>query len=135
MDFSIDQCQNYRDQRGNLIQFISEQFLAEHQLGFGQIYLLTFEGKNVIRGNHYHLHSSEVFCLVQGEIEIALEDIDTKERYTRVFSSGSETVLRITIGPKIAHAIKSLSESAILVSYASKMYDPINEDKYTYKLL
>jgi len=135
MNFSIDQCQNYRDKRGHLIQFISEKFLSEQNLGFGQIYLLTFEGKGVVRGNHYHLNSSEVFCLVQGEIEIALEDIETRERFSQVFSSNEEPVFRISIGPKIAHAIKSISELAILVSYSSKMYDPLNEDKYLYKLL
>lgn len=135
MDFSIDECQNYHDKRGTLIQFISEKFLVEHNLGFGQIYLLTFDGKGVVRGNHYHGHISEVFCLVQGEIEVALEDIETKERFSRVFNSAEGPISRISIGPKIAHAIKSISGSAVLVSYASKMYDPENEDKYTYHLL
>lgn len=135
MNFSIDQCQNYRDKRGHLIQFISEKFLSDNNLGFGQIYLLTFEGKDVIRGNHYHLHSSEVFCLIQGEIEIVLEDVETKERFARVYTSSEDSVFRISIGPRIAHAIKSVSHSAILVSYASKMYDPDNEDKYPYPLL
>jgi dTDP-4-dehydrorhamnose 3,5-epimerase-like enzyme len=135
MDFSIDQCQNYRDKRGNLIQFVSEKFLSENNLPLGQIYLLTFDGQNVIRGNHYHLLSSEIFCLIQGEIEMALEDIETKERFSKIFSAADEVVYRVRIGPKIAHAIKSISDSAVLVSYASSVYDPLNEDKFVYKLL
>jgi dTDP-4-dehydrorhamnose 3,5-epimerase-like enzyme len=109
--------------------------LAENNLPLGQIYLLTFDGQNVIRGNHYHLHSSEIFCLIQGEIEIALEDIETKERFSKFFSSNDDSIYRIRIGPKIAHAIKSVSSSAVLVSYASRVYDPLNEDKFVYKLL
>ena len=135
MDLSIDLCQNYRDQRGNLIQFVTEQFLTDNNLPWGQIYLLTFDGKNVIRGNHYHLLSSEIFCLIQGEVEIVLEDIETKERFTKVLSANEESTHRVRIGPKIAHAVKSISQGAVLVSYASRVYDPLDEDKFIYPLL
>jgi dTDP-4-dehydrorhamnose 3,5-epimerase-like enzyme len=135
MDLSIDLCPNYRDKRGNLIQFITEQFLAENNLPLGQIYLLTFDGQNIVRGNHYHLHSSEIFCLIQGEVEIALEDIETKERFSKVLSAKDDSIYRVRIGPKIAHAVKSISPTAVLVSYASRVYDPLDEDKFIYTLL
>jgi dTDP-4-dehydrorhamnose 3,5-epimerase-like enzyme len=134
MQYSIEPCNLFKDSRGVLVEFINEFDLEKSNLPFGQIYYLSFEGKGVVRGNHYHLHSSEVFCVMYGEVEIVIEDVETKERVSKVIKANDEQVFRIYIGPKVAHAIKSLSDFAMLVSYSSTIYNAEDEDKYFYEV-
>ncbi len=109
--------------------------LEKNKLDFGQIYLVTFEGKNIVRGNHFHNHSSEVFCLVSGIVEVILEDVETQERFQQVFDASKNEFFRITLAEKIAHAIRSLSDFAVVVGFSSKEYNPRKEDKIFYPVI
>lgn len=134
MQYAIEPCSFFKDSRGILVEFINELDLEKNHLPFGQVYYLSFEGKGIVRGNHYHLHSSEAFCVVYGEVEIIIEDIETKERISKVLKANNMEVFKIYIGPKVAHVIKSLSDFAMLISYSSVVYDPNDEDKYFYEI-
>lgn len=135
MDIEFLKCDAYHDNRGNLIQFVTHSFLEEKGLTFGQIYLLTFDRAGVVRGNHYHHHSAEVFCLISGEVEIICESVDTKERVSRRLKTEDHQFIKIYIGHKIAHAIKSISNFAVMVSFSSEEYNYVLEDKTEYKLI
>ena len=135
MKIHIEQCQVYHDHRGDLIQFITDDFLVNNSVRFGQIYILTFTGKGKIRGNHYHNLSHEMFCLISGSVEMVFEDIVTKEKVTKVVTVQENTFVRIYIGPNIAHAIRSLSDFAVMVSFSSKEFDPKEDDKIQYVLI
>lgn len=134
MDIAIEKCATYQDERGDLIQFVTNSFLKDNALSFGQIYILTFTKAGVIRGNHYHNRSSEVFCLVAGAVEIICEQVDTKERIHKTIQIVDSEYCKIFIGPRIAHAIKSLSNSAILVSFSSEEFSESDSDKFHYLL-
>ncbi len=135
MNIKIEKCPAYHDERGDLIQFVTQQLLQEEALAFGQVYLLTFNGKNIIRGNHYHNHSSEIFCLISGSVEMIFEDVLTKERIQKDFTADKNEFFRICIGEKIAHCIKSSSDFAVLVSFSSKEFDMNEQDKILYPLI
>ena len=135
MNIKIDDCPSFQDSRGSLIQFVTKQTLEDYGEKFGQVYLLTFGSRNVIRGNHYHNHSSEMFCLITGSVEMVFEDVETKERITKKIDADGQQYTRIYIGSKIAHAIKSLSDFAVLVSFSSEEFDKNNQDKTPYILL
>jgi len=126
----IEKCNVFTDNRGTLLQFIDKNVLQKNHTMFGQIYVLSFEGKHVVRGNHYHKRSHETFSVVLGEVEIFLKDISTGELFSEKFRAGPETHFRISIGPNIGHAITSISDFALVVSHSSKIYDPLDEDKY-----
>jgi dTDP-4-dehydrorhamnose 3,5-epimerase-like enzyme len=96
---------------------------------------LTFDGAGVVRGNHFHNHSSEVFCLIAGSVEIMCEAVETKERMSKVLKIENNQFYKIFIGPKIAHAIKSLSEFAVIVSFSSEEYHQYIDDKIEYVLV
>ncbi len=134
MVFIEDTCQIYVDERGQLTQFVTEQYLIEHNLPYGQVYFLTFNASGVIRGNHYHKESSEVFCLIQGEVEMIFEDVITKERKHLQVSALAGDARRILIGPLVAHAIISKSAAAVLASYSTVVYNEINPDVFSYTL-
>ncbi len=135
MNITIEKCPAYHDSRGDLIQFVTNRILAEEGLPFGQVYLLTFNGKNIVRGNHYHNKSCEMFCLVSGAVEMVFEEVHTLQRIEKTIAANSTEFFRISIGPQIAHSIKSLSDFAVMVSYSSKEYDMKEEDKISYFLI
>lgn len=135
MKLEIEKCDGFHDERGDLIQFVTASFLKEKGVEFGQIYLLTFSKKGVVRGNHYHNQSSEVFCLISGSVEVFCEDVDTKERIHNVFTSENGFFYKIFIGPRISHAIRSLSDFAVMVSFSSHQYAAYNDDKHPYILV
>ncbi len=135
MKIEIEKCEGFHDERGDLIQFVTSSFLKEKGVAFGQIYLLTFNKKGVIRGNHYHNQSSEVFSLISGSVEIICEQVDTKERITQVLTSENNLFYKIFLGPRISHAIRSLSDFAVMVSFSSEEYNQYNDDKIEYLLI
>ena len=135
MNIRIEECPAYHDDRGDLIQFVTNKVLAEEGLSFGQVYLLTFNGKGIVRGNHYHNHSSEMFCLISGSVEMAFEEVETKKRIEKTITVNHTEFSRILIGPKIAHSIKSISDFAVMVSFSSKEYDMTEDYKISYSLI
>jgi dTDP-4-dehydrorhamnose 3,5-epimerase-like enzyme len=135
MQIAFEECRAYHDERGDIIQFITASFLEENKLLFGQIYLLTFDRAGVVRGNHYHNRSSEVFCLISGSVEIFCESIDTGERIQKVLTIEQNSFYKIFIGPRITHAIRSLSDFSVMVSFSSEEYQNSDADKIVHKLI
>lgn len=135
MNISIEKCPVFNDYRGDLIQFATHTILRDNGLSFGQVYLITFNGRETVRGNHYHHHSTEIFCLVSGTVEMVFEDVASKERARYVLTASQNGFHRIYVGPGIAHAIVCRSDFAIVVSFSSKEFDPNDEDKILYQLV
>jgi dTDP-4-dehydrorhamnose 3,5-epimerase-like enzyme len=135
VNISIEKCPAFHDERGDLIQFVTDRLLQTNGVSFGQIYLLTFNGKNIVRGNHYHNHSSEIFCLISGSVEMHFVDVNSGEQMQKIFTANDNEFFRVAIGEKIAHAIKSISEFAVMVSFSSKEFDVNETDKIKYHLL
>lgn len=135
VNIKIEKCPAYHDKRGDLIQFITQNLLQDNKLPFGQVYLLTFTGKNIVRGNHYHNFSSEIFCLISGSVKMIFEDVVSKEKIEENFTADSNEFFRILVGGKIAHSIISLSDFAVMVSFSSKEFDMKDDDKIQYPLI
>lgn len=135
MGSEIDKCEVYRDERGELIDFIGSSFLAGKNIPFGHVYLLTFSAKGVVRGNHYHQQSTEVFSIVNGTVQIVIENVHTRQRTELQLTAGHEPHHRVLIPPYHAHAIKCLTDFAVLASFCSHEYNATEPDKYNYFLI
>jgi dTDP-4-dehydrorhamnose 3,5-epimerase-like enzyme len=135
MDYKIDQCIKYTDVRGYLVEFLKNSELNSSVKTFGQIYFVTFEKPNQVRGNHFHTRLSEWFGVAQGTLQVILEDVKTKERKEFTLSSDDKTFTRLTIGPYIAHAFRNITPTAVLLDYSSHQYDPKNNDRNPYLLI
>ncbi len=120
MDYKIEHFEKYIDKRGQLNVFLKESQLNKKNKKFGQIYFVTFEGKGIIRGNHYHKRWREWFGVVIGKVEVRLKNRKTKETAKFYLYGGSKEYLRLEIGPNIVHAFKSISPYAALLNYANK---------------
>jgi dTDP-4-dehydrorhamnose 3,5-epimerase-like enzyme len=135
MDYKITQCVKHTDQRGYLVEFLKEQELSSADKAFGQIYFVTFEKPNQVRGNHFHTRISEWFGVAHGTLRVILEDTVTKERVEFILSSDDKTFTRLTIGPKIAHAFQNVSPTAVLLYYSNTQYNSGDNDRNSYILI
>ncbi len=134
MEVTIEKCPTYIDERGSLVQFVTSSFLREYAFPFGQVYLLTFNDVGVVRGNHYHKDSFEVFCLISGSVDMVFEDVISKEKINYSLSTDTKEFYRITIGKMTAHKITSTSNFVIVASFSSSEYNASNEDKIFYPI-
>lgn len=135
MNYRIDKCKKVTDPRGHLIEFLRRAELDDVERDFGQIYFVTFDSYLQIRGNHYHTRGFEIFGVVAGVLEVALEDVQTKERVDLVLDAEDRLFTRLRVGAKVAHAFRNLSPTAILLDYCSKQYNPEDTDRNEYILL
>lgn len=135
MDYKITQCVKHIDSRGYLVEFLKAEELINSDKAFGQIYFVTFERPNQVRGNHYHTKFSEWFGVSYGILQVVLEDVRTKERVELILSSDDKSFTRLTIGPYIAHAFRNLTPTAVLLDYSNKQYDKSDTDRTPYLLL
>ena len=67
-----------------------------------QAYIELREG--TVRGNHYHEVKEEFIYLIQGELLLVMEDIDSRTRESVSLQTGDLVV----ISPRVAHALKIL---------------------------
>ena len=134
MDYFLEKCQAHIDARGDLVQFITQDFLSKHGLPFGQIYFISFDKAGIERGNHYHLKSKEVFCLMSGKVEFRIQCMKTQEKKVFVLSNEEHHYQRLFIGENIAHTIVSRSETAWLLCYSSVVYSEKDDDKHIFQI-
>ena len=133
MDYSTKELEEHSDERGRLIIFLTNSELQEEKKEFGQIYFVTFNGKGVVRGNHFHKKWREWFSVVTGTVQVELEDVITKEHVSLTLSSCHQHYTRLEIGPNVAHSFKSISSSASLLNYGDKEWSV--DDTYFYVLI
>lgn len=132
--YKIEKCHKFVDHRGQLVEFFRHCDLKDFPSEFGQIYVVTFESPGKVRGNHYHTDGHEAFGVVHGTLEVILEDVRSKERVELILGADDETFHRLTIGPYVAHAFRSISPTAVLVDYCSEQYNPEKPDRNPYIL-
>ncbi len=133
MDYVIEYFEKYNDDRGQLVVFLRNSNLEKKDKQFGQIYFVTFNRKGAIRGNHYHKKWREWFGVVEGKLEVILKDIKIGEEKRMILDGNDKKYIRLTIGPYIAHAFRSLSRKASLVNYANDEWS--RDDSVPYKLI
>ena len=134
LDYKITHFEKKSDSRGSLIVFLKESELDDAKKKFGQIYFVTFTKKGVVRGNHYHKRWHEWFGIVDGKVEVVLEDVRTKKREVVTLDAKKDKYIRLETGPYIAHAIKSLTKNASLLSYADGEWKS-QDDTHHYLLI
>lgn len=135
INYTITRASKRTDKRGFLVDFLKgDEVLPKHKK-LGQIYFVTFESKNMIRGNHYHKNKDEWFVAVRGKLKVILEDIKTKQRKELYIDGDTEEYKRIFIGRNVAHAFISQTKHAEMINYASKSFHKEDPDINIYKLV
>jgi len=135
MRYSITNAIKRRDERGFLVDFLKGDEVDNSDSKLGQIYLVTFDKKKIIRGNHYHKNKKEWFVAIKGKLQVVLEDLKTKECKEFILDGDSDEYERISIEENVAHAFKSITNEAMMINYSNKSYHKDNPDTFFYKLL
>jgi len=117
MDYKIDYIERHDDIRGKLVVFLRNNDLIKKYKNFGQIYFVTFDRPNVVRGNHYHKKWREWFGVVTGKVKVVLKDVKTGEIKKFILDSKADRYSRLEIGPYVAHSFKNISKRASLLNY------------------
>jgi mannose-6-phosphate isomerase-like protein (cupin superfamily) len=78
-----------------------------------------------VRGNHYHEAKEELIYLIQGEILLEVQDIDSKERDSIPVAAG-ETVL---ISTRVAHALRVL-KAGHAIEFSSARFDAADTHRF-----
>jgi dTDP-4-dehydrorhamnose 3,5-epimerase-like enzyme len=92
-------------------------------------YLVSFDKKNNIAGNHYHKYKTELFTPTIGSVTVLLEDTKTKIQESIILKINQI----LYIPPKIAHTVISNSTKTVLLITAN--YPNNKEDEFPYKIL
>jgi len=124
MNIKISKFEKHNDDRGQLVVFLKNQDLGINKKEFGQIYFVTFEKKNIVRGNHYHKQWREWFGVVTGKLKVVLKDMSTGEVQTMLLDGDSDEYIRLEVGPNIAHAFTNITSNASLLNYTDKEWSP-----------
>lgn len=91
-------------------------------------YISKFLEKNNVAGNHYHKTKQEILIPLEGDFEIFLEDIVTKERES--FAVHSEENKAVYVRTDVSHKIISKQATGILLVLASVNSTPEDEIEY-----
>lgn len=135
VDYELVKAPKHKDERGFLVDFLKREDLEEAQRTFGQMYYVTFDKPQVVRGNHYHKEKDEWFVVGMGRVTVTLEDVETKKKACFTLDGDVDNYTRLRIRANIAHAFVSLSPKAIMINYASKPYTKDKPDTYDYPVV
>ena len=113
------------DERGSFLKVITgnEENLPPRT---GEVYV-TMGDLGQVRGNHYHLQTSEWFTLIQGTAVAVVADPVTGERLQWTLDGRDPVTLYVPAG--IAHAFKNPEGShnpMLLIVYADQQYQPLD---------
>lgn len=107
------------DDRGTLIEI----FKLPND---GQVFCIHMPA-GAVRGNHYHKHKTEHFCVIGGEATISVRKKGEKQ-FNQYSPSGREPEVR-TIPPGYVHNIEAVTDCSVLV-WADEQLNEADPDTY-----
>jgi dTDP-4-dehydrorhamnose 3,5-epimerase-like enzyme len=116
------------DPRGRVFEILRREHVP--LTTFGQIYVFTAV-PGAVKGNHYHQRKAEWFCVLAGDGELTLYDLESGYAETLVMKAGEPAVVKIP--PGVAHRMTNTGESELVVlAYITEPFDPGDPDTFPY---
>jgi mannose-6-phosphate isomerase-like protein (cupin superfamily) len=78
-----------------------------------------------VRGNHYHNVKEEFIYVIQGELQLVIEDIGSKAREVIALQAGDLA----TIQPGVAHALRTVKPGQA-IEFSRTRFDPGDIHRY-----
>jgi dTDP-4-dehydrorhamnose 3,5-epimerase len=76
-----------------------------------------------VRANHVHYQQTERLCVVAGEFEVAVHDVQSSANASIILSPQRPMV--VTMRPGVAHAFRNIgTENGYLLAYSDAVFDP-----------
>jgi UDP-2-acetamido-2,6-beta-L-arabino-hexul-4-ose reductase len=119
----------HSDKRGHLVENTDPEIITG-----SKHFLYTSTVPGIVRGNHYHEHKVEWFCIIKGTCRYVTQDIKTKKREELIIHDTDDVVFRTE--PLVAHAMENIGDTEmIFLGFVNEVLDPKNPDTYPYKVL
>ncbi|EKD67949.1 MAG: putative NAD dependent epimerase/dehydratase, possibly involved in polysaccharide biosynthesis [uncultured bacterium] len=119
----------YADNRGFLVENTDPDIITG-----SKHFLYTATTPGIIRGNHYHEHKIEWFCIIKGKCRFVTEDITTKQREETIITDTDDIVFRTE--PLVAHAMENVGDTEmIFLGFVNEVLDHNKLDTFTYKVI
>jgi UDP-2-acetamido-2,6-beta-L-arabino-hexul-4-ose reductase len=112
---------SHSDPRGSFAEFLKGT-------SFGQFSVNVIK-PGAVKGNHYHMSKNEKYLVVSGSCEIRERLVDGDKIASYVCTD--KNLMVVDIIPGWVHSIKNVgSKDAVVLMWASDVYDPNNADTY-----
>jgi dTDP-4-dehydrorhamnose 3,5-epimerase-like enzyme len=120
------------DSRGWLVKLLMREHIATSR-EFGEIYV-TAAHPGEVKGNHYHAHAREWFCVIQGRATMAARVMATGESAELELDALQPVI--VEVAPGVAHAFRNSGEGTmLLLAYADDPYNAQSPDECRITLL
>jgi len=119
----------FADKRGYLVENTDPAIMT----GSKHI-LFTTTAPGIVRGNHYHEHKIEWFCIIKGKCRYVTENIKTKKREEKIITEFDDVLFQTV--PFIAHAMENVGDTEmIFLGLVNEVLDKKNPDTYPYPVI
>jgi UDP-2-acetamido-2,6-beta-L-arabino-hexul-4-ose reductase len=109
------------DERGYLFELLKSKPMGQ--------FFVSKTNPGVTRGNHYHHHKNEKFCVIEGSAVISLRHLITSE--THDFHVNGNNPMVVNILPGYTHSITNTGQvDLITLFWANELYDNEQPDTY-----
>jgi len=117
--YTIERLQPREDLRGTVLEPIGPDVLPEQR----NVHVVV-SAPGAVRGNHYHRRGTEILT-VYGPALVRLRDAGAVEDVR----AASGEVLRLTLPPGVAHAVRNVGDAPMLiVSFSTAPHDHDDPD-------
>ncbi|HHT9131349.1 MAG TPA: polysaccharide biosynthesis C-terminal domain-containing protein, partial [Candidatus Tripitaka californicus] len=82
-----------------------------------------------VKGNHYHLHKTEWYCVIKGRMRLVLKDMDSGK--VSEITLGDDKLRIVKIPPRVIHGFKNTGEGDMYLVYCTDTpFDPQDPDTF-----
>ena len=116
----------HTDQRGWLAEIFRPNDVDNNIKGQ---FLITTAHPGIVKGNHYHARKHEWYCVMKGQMTLALVDTKTRKREEVVLTDKKLQIVKIN--PNVSHGFKNTgNEMAYLLIYIDETFDKNDPDTF-----
>ena len=119
----------YTDKRGYLVENTDPRIVTA-----SKHFLFTTTAPGIVRGNHYHTHKIEWFCILKGKCRFVTEHIKTKKREEVIITDKDDIIFQTE--PLVAHAMENVGDTEmIFFGFVNEVLDKKEPDTFPYKVI
>lgn len=126
MNYKLIDVENKFDERGSLYKIFNQNYDIINDFNIKEVYSVTFDSKNTIRGNHYHKKTRELFYCLSGSIDVELKLFNE----INLISMTEQSNKLLYVDLEINHMFKSVSDKASLLAISDVFHHTHNFDTY-----
>ena len=119
MFYKLLNLKKFKDNRGVLTKVFTKSFINKNGIkNIEESYVITFKKKGIVRGEHYHKDTIEIFHVLQGKC--LFEMVNENKIKSLTLDNNSDKALHNVNTP---HRITSKDDNSIVIAISSKEYN------------